>query len=36
MTFCPDFQSGQVEASCRTSELTYFIRNRVVFDGHRL
>lgn len=40
--FCPDLQSGQVDASCRKPEpvcrfeLSDFIENFVVCDGHRL
>ncbi len=33
--FCPDLQSGEVDASCKF-ELTDSIENRVVYDGHRL
>ncbi len=42
LSFCPDLQSGQVTASCRKPEpvcrfeLTDFIDNLVVCDGHRL
>ncbi len=42
MRFPPDLQSGEVDASCPKSEpvcrfeLTDFIENRIVYDGHTL